>query len=188
MSNCVETIITENLEFCADNEVVAGISPVAIYACPVKDFTEIQKPKALNVAVSLEEAGTIDGSHTFTAPKGFFKIDILPDTGLVESANEGEKGAKSNTNSFSGTLAGTDAKKVGFIRKYQNQPMIFIVTENDGTKKQIGSEVSPAYMSEGSQNSGQKAGDVKGTVVKFTDVQAYPAPVYTGTITEFTPA
>ena len=187
MAECVDTIVTENMDFCADQENPAGVSPVEIFACRVKDFETIGAPAALNVATTLEEAGTISDPHTFTGDNGFFKISILPDTGLVETANQGEKGSKTNSNSFGGTLPGTGAKVTGFVRKYQNVGMIFLVTQINGEVKQIGSKISPAYLSEASGNSGIKPGDVQGTPVKFTDVQAYPAPVYTGAITEFTP-
>jgi hypothetical protein len=185
---CNETIVTENMDYCPDQENAAGVSPVEIYAAKVADFLSIKKPPALNVATSLAEAATIVGPHTFTPPKGFFKINVLPETGNVETANEGEKGSKTNRNSFAGTLPGVNARNKGFIRKYQNVGMIFLVTDVNGIIHQIGSEVSPAYMTEATPNTGQKAGDVNGIPVKFEDVQAYPAPVYTGTITEFTPA
>lgn len=185
---CVDTIVTENLDYCVDLETVAGISPTEIYCARVSDFETIVALPALDVATTLEEAGTIAGPHTFPAGKGFFKIGILSETGLVENANEGEKGSKSNRNSFSGTLPGTSATVAGFIRKYQNQPMIFLVSQVDGVIKQIGSKASPAFLSEASGSSGQKIGDVNGTPVKFEAVNVCPPPTYTGAITEFTPA
>ena len=188
MPTCSDTIVTENIVFCADQENAAGVSPVEIYAARVQDFLTIEKPLALGVAVSLAEAGSITTAHTFTPPKGFFKLNILPDTGVVETANEGEKGAKTNTNSFGGTLPGNSERNVGFIRKYQNVGMIFLVTQNNGKVRQIGSQVSPAYLTEASGSTGLKAGDINGIPVKFSDTQAYPAPVYTAAITEFTPA
>lgn len=185
---CTDTIITENIDFCADQENAAGVSSVSIWAARVSDFLAIIKPPALGVATSLSEAATIVGPHTFTSPAGFFKLNILPNTGLVESTNEGEPGAKTNTNSFGGTLPGITARNLGFIRKYQNVGMIFLVTQIDGKIRQIGSEDSPAYLTEASGSTGQKAGDINGIPVKFTDTQAYQAPIYTGVITEFTPA
>lgn len=185
---CTDTIATENIDYCPDQETAAGVSPVSIWAGRVSDFLAIIKPPALSAALTLGEAATITGPHTFTPPKGFFKINILPDTGLVESTNEGEKGSKTNTNSFSGTLPGITARNLGFVRKYQNVGMIFLVTQTDGIIRQIGSEVQPAFLSEASGTTGQKAGDVNGIPVKFTDTQAYQAPIYSGTITEFTPA
>jgi len=185
---CVDTIATENIDFCADQENPAGISPVEIYAARVIDFETIIKPAALGVATTLELAGSIVDPHAFPAGKGFFKINILPDTGSVETTNEGEKGSKTNTNVFSGTLPGNSARNIGFIRKYQNVGMIFLVKQINGEIRQIGSEDSPAYLTEASGTTGLKAGDINGMPVKFADVQSYPAPVYTGTITEFTPA
>ena len=43
-------------------------------------------------------------------------------------------------------------------------------------------------MTEATPSTGTKAGDLVGIPVKFADVQGCPAPDYTGTITEFTPA
>ncbi len=187
MPDCIDTIVTDNMDYCPDQENPAGVSPVEIFAARVADFDEIMAPPALNVATTLEEAGTIVGPHTFTPPKGFFKITVLPETGMVDTQNQGEKGSKSNVNNFAGTLPGTSAKVTGFIRKYQNVGMIFLVTQVNGEIKQIGSKNSPAYLSEATGSSGVKPGDVHGTPIKFSDVQAYPAPVYTGTITEFVP-
>jgi hypothetical protein len=184
---CTDTIVTDNIDYCPEDENPSGVSPVEIYAARVSDFENLIAPPLLSVATTLADAATIAGPHTFPTGKGFFKINILPDTGLVETANEGEKGSKSNANSFAGTLPGTGAKVGGFIRKYQNVGMVFLVTQVNGDIKQIGSKISPAYLSEASGSTGQAVGDVHGTPIRFTDVQAYPAPVYTGAITEFTP-
>lgn len=188
MSTCTDTIVTENLDFCANAENMPGVSSINIFACRVTDFTSIAALPALGDATSLEEAATIVGPHTFEGTKGFFKISILPETGMVESPSEGEKGSKSVTNTFSGTLPGLSARNKGFIRKYQNVPMIFIIPQLNGDKVQLGSELSPAYLSESTPTTGAKAGDVVGIPIKFTDTAFCPAPVYTGVITEFTPA
>ena len=183
-----DTIVTDNLDFCANAENVPGVSPINIFACPVSEFETIIALPAKDAVTSLEEAATIAGPHTFATGKGFFKISVLPETGMVESAAEGEKGSKSITNTFSGTLPNITAKSKGFIRKYQNVPMIFIIPQLNGDKVQLGSETSPAFMTEATPSTGAAAGDVVGIPVKFADVQGCPAPVYTGTITEFTPA
>jgi len=187
MATCSDTILTENIDFCADQENAAGVSSVEIFACRVQDFLTIAEPPALGTAVSLAEAATIATAHTFAVGKGFFKINVLPHTGLVDFEPQGEPGSKTNVNSFSGTLPGISARNKGFIRKYQNIGMIFIVTQITGEKVQIGSKVSPAYLTEAPGTSGQKPGDVSGISVKFSDTQAYPAPTYASTITEFTP-
>lgn len=188
MADCTDSIALENIDFCPTDEIAAGVSEVEIYAAPVSSFDSIIAPPALNVATTLDAAATITGPHTFTAPAGFFKLNILPDTGLVESAMVGEKGSKSFANSFSGTLPGNSARNLGFGRKFKNVGMIFLVKQTNGEVRQIGSAVKPAYMEEYNGTSGAKAEDINGIPYKFSDVQAYPAPIYSGVITEFTPA
>tara|TARA_R110002096_G_C14661308_1_gene728000 strand:+ start:5310 stop:5870 length:561 start_codon:yes stop_codon:yes gene_type:complete len=183
----LDTIALENMDFCANAESIPGVSPMDIYACPVSEFEAIIGLPAKDAVTTLEAAATIVGPHTFGAGKGFFKIAILPETGMVESSTEGEKGGKSIVNSFAATLPNISAKSKGFIRKFKNIPMIFIIPQLNGDNVQLGSAKSPAFMTEGTPSTGAKAGDPIGIPLKFADVQDCPAPVYTGTITEFTP-
>ncbi len=187
MPNCEDTIPLENVEFCPTDEIAAGVSETGVYGASIYDFAPggIKKPADLETATSLEAAGTIADSHIFKEGRGFHKIYINPDTGMVDSAHAGEKGNLSLTNSLTGSLQGTGAKIVGYTRKYKNTPMIYIVKEKNGDVKQIGSELVPAYMSEIAGTSGQKPGDVKATTVKISDTQPYMAPHYAGTIQEF---
>lgn len=185
MPNCVDPIPLENIDFCPTQETAPGISEVGVYVAPVTDFETIEKPLELDAGTDLESVATISGAHTFKTDKGFFKVYINPDTGLVETAHGGEKGNISFNNSITGTLQGTGPLVAGFLRKYKNMPLIIIVKERSGNVKQIGSELSPAYLIEVTGTSGQKVGDNKNTIVKFQDTQNYPAPEYAGTIQEF---
>lgn len=188
MPTCEDAIPLENLDFCPTAEVAAGVSEVGVYIASHFDFEEIKEPPGLDTGTSLEDIGTIAEAHTFKAGRGFFKVYINPDSGLVDGAQVGEKGNLSIQNNFGFSLQGTGAKVVGLVRKYKNMPIIAIVKERDGNIKQLGSKLSPAYLLEVAPSSGQKPGDPKVTTFKFTDVQNYPAPIYAGTITEFTPA
>ncbi len=183
--DCEDVIPIENLDSCPSDEVAAGISEVGVYASPVRDFLVIAAPKDLKTAVTNEELAKIAEAHTFKEGKGFHKVAFIPDTGMVETAHVGEKGNLSFQNSLGGQLKGTGAKTAGYLRRYKNEAMIYIVRERNGDVKQIGSELSPAYLIETAATSGQKAGDIKGTTVKFQDNQNYPAPEYAGTIQEF---
>ena len=133
----------------------------------------------------MEEAATIAAAHVFKADRGFHKVYINPDSGLVETAQVGEKGNLSFQNSLTGALQGTGAKTAGWLRKYKNTPLIAVVKEKNGNIKQIGSELVPAYINEVTGTSGQAPGDSKNTQVIIRDTQNYPAPEYAGTITEF---
>ena len=187
MASCKEPIIVENIDFCPIDETASGTSEVEIYGAYIQDFKSIAAPPKLADANTFAEAATIKGSHEFKEGRGFFKISILPDTGMIESAIAGEKGSKSFTNSFSGTIPGTSARNIGFARYSKNAPMIFVIAQTDGLYKQIGSQVKPAYLEDYTATSGAKAEDVHGITFKISDVQAYLAPLYLGTLTEFTP-
>lgn len=182
---CEDVIPIENLDSCPSDEVAAGISEVGVYGSPVRDFLTIAAPKNFSTAASNEELAAIAEAHTFSEGKGFHKVAFIPDTGMVETAHVGEKGNISFQNGIGGQLKGTNPKVAGYLRRYKNEPMIYIVKEKNGDIKQIGSELSPAYLIEVAGTSGQKAGDVKGTTVKFQDTQNYPAPNYDGAIQEF---
>lgn len=182
------SIPLENIEFCPSDEVNAGVSEVGVYAASISELDVISKPADLDAGTSLEDVATIATVHTFkdAVNGGFHKLQINPDSGMVETAQLGEKGNLSFQNSFTFALRGTSAKVAGYARKYKNEPMIFIVKEKNGDVKQIGSEDAPAYMAELTGGSGQAPGDVKQTQFIIRDTQNYPAPEYAGTITEFT--
>jgi hypothetical protein len=183
---CTDNIVSENLDYCPTDEIAAGVSEVEIYAAFVSDFDVIQEPAALSAATSYAEAATIDVAHTFPLNGGFFKLNVLPDTGNVESQLVGPKGSKSYTNVFTGTLPGTSARNLGFGRKAKNAGMIFLVKQTNGDIRQIGSATKPAYFEEFNANSGTTAEDVNGVPFSIQDTQPYPAPIYNSTITEFT--
>lgn len=185
MPNCEDVIPLENIDYCPNEEIVAGVAETGVFAASVYDFLTIAKPLDLKTGTSLESLATIAEAHTFKEGRGFHRIYLDPDTGMVDTAQVGEKGNLNFNNSFTGGLQGTGAKNAGYVRKYKSTPMIFVVKEKDGHIKQIGSELSPAYMTEVTASSGQKAGDVKRTTIKLMDTSPYPAPEYAGVITEF---
>lgn len=185
MQNCEDAIPLENLDYCTTQEVAAGVSEVGVYGAAISDFYTIQKPASLTDATDLEDLATITAAHIFKENRGFHRIYINPDSGLVESTQAGEKGNLSIQNSFMGSLQGTGAKTAGYVRKYKNVPMIFIIKEKSGDIKQIGSELSPAYFSETNATSGQKPGDTKQTTIKIMATENHPAVQYDGTIQEF---
>ena len=182
---CTDVIPLENLDFCPTDEVAPGVSEVGVFAAAISDFETIAKPADLKTGTTLESIASVEAAHVFKLDRGFHKVYVNPDTGIVDTAQVGEKGNISFQNSFSGALQGTSAKVAGYLRTYKNTPMIFIVKEKNGDVKQIGSELSPAYLSETTGTSGSKPGDVKATTVKFMDTQNYPAPQYDGAIQEF---
>jgi hypothetical protein len=184
---CDDNIPLENLDYCSNDEVAPGVSEVEVYFASISDFQEIASVPKMSEGTDLESLGTIAEAHTFKEGLGFHKVYIKPDTGLVDGAQAGEKGGLSIVNNFGGVLPSTGARTGGWIRKYLNRPVIALVTERTGLVKQIGSKLSPAYMTEVTPTGGQKSGDSVGVTIKISDSTGSIAPVYVGTIEQFTP-
>lgn len=185
MAECLDPVPLENLDYCPNDETAPGVSEVGVYVASITDFTTIEAVPKLSEGTTLDSLATIAAAHTFPEGKGFHKLYIKPDTGLVDGAQAGEKGNLSVANSFTGVIPSTGAKAAGWVRKYLNRPLIVIVTERTGVMKQLGSRLSPAYMSEVTHTGGQKPGDATGITVKITDSAGSPAPVYSATVQEF---
>ena len=184
MSDCTDTIALENLDFCPNDEIVAGISELEIFGAAVSDFETIATPPDLKTATTLEEAATITEAHVFKEGRGFHRMEIFSDTGAVENTQLGEKGGLGAQNSLKGAIP-NNTKGKGYLRKYKNQAMIFLVREKTGNLVQLGSRNSPARLSEFTGTTGTAPGDAKNIQVVFMDSQPYLAPEYKGTIQEF---
>lgn len=187
MSTCTNNIADENIDYCPNDEIAAGVNEVEIYGAYVSDFDVIQSVPALDAATTLEGAAIISETHTFKTDKGFHKLNVLPDTGNVESPLIGNKGSKSVNNRFSGTLPGTSARNKGYGRLVKNAPMVYLVKVRTGEFVQIGGVNGAAYFEEYGPNTGTAPEDVNGTPFVISAIDVVAAPVYTGTITEFTP-
>lgn len=187
MAECTDPIPLENLDYCQTDELLPGVVETEVYAALTDDFETIAYTPKYSEGTDLASLGTISEAHTFVSDKGFHRVRVRVDTGLVDGAQVGSKATLNIQNNFTGVIPSTDAAAVGWVRKHLNRPMIIIVKERSGKLKQLGSANSPAYMLEVTPTSGAAPGDAKGITVKFTDTQLHPAPVFEGTITEFTP-
>lgn len=182
--DCIDSIELENLDICSNEESLPGVNELEIYGAPVKDFEVIAEPPKLSEATSYKEAGTISESHIFKEGKGFHRLQIFANTGTVDSAQIGEVGRLGSQNSLTGAIP-NDARSKGYLRRHQNQAMIYIVRDRDGKLVQLGSKNSAARVAEFTGTTGTAPGDAKNIQVIFRDSQPFAAPQYDGTIQEF---
>lgn len=183
MSQCTDPIVDENIDYCPNDEIASGVNETEIYGAKVSDFLEIKSVPALADATTHKEAATIAGTHTFKPGKGFHKLNVIPDTGNVESPLVGSKGSKSVNNRFAGTLPSTSARNKGYGRRHKNAPMVYLVKVRTGEMVQIGGVNGGAYFEEYSPNTGTAPEDVNGIPFVISAIDVVAAPVYTGTIT-----
>lgn len=186
MPGCFDDVVNESLDFCLNAEIQAGVSEVGVFYAKHSDALVIPEPLKIGaVGANFETVVTVTADITFTAGKGFGKILVQPDTGEVLLSLVGNKGNKKTKNSFNFYVASNDKKLLGFVRTFKNIPMIYIVTERDGQKRQIGDKHNPAYMLEVAATTGKGGEDDKGT--QFT-IESFGVPiVYEGVITEYVP-
>jgi hypothetical protein len=164
---------------------VGGIQHTQIYFAAYDWFAAngIKKPKSHLAATTLAELATISDDHAFKTGYGFMKFRATPKTGNIESPSAGEADGKVANNTFSFMMPGTKAEVLGFRRKFQNRDGIWLVKEEDGTIRQLGSEAIPAIMETvtGTLGGGGHDGK-KGTTFEIVDFNAVAAPIYTGSI------
>lgn len=164
---------------------VGGVRHQDIYFAASDWFAAngIKAPKSFSVATALEDLATISETHAFKTGYGFMKITATPKTGNIESPQAGEDDGKVFNNTLAFVKPGSKGEVLGFQRKFQNRDGIWLVKEVDGTVRQIGSEAIPARMSAVTNSLGGGGHDgKKGATFEIMDFQAYPAPIYTGTI------
>lgn len=182
MAGCFENVENESLDACVNAEIQAGVSEVGVYYTPFEFLNNIPMPKNIgDEGYDFESAVTVEEDLEFVAGKGFGKITVQSDTGEVRLELPGNKGNKKTKSVFEFTVAGNNKKTLGFLRTMKNIPMLFVVTERDGQKRQIGDKYNPAYMMEVAGTTGKTGEDDK--AVTFT-IEAYGVPiVYEGVIT-----
>lgn len=182
MSDCIDQIANEDIGYCPSDEPTGGVSPVDGYLADISWVKEEAKLKEFKEATSYDELATIVGTHTFADGKGFLQVQILPETGEVNANGVGQKGQKSFVNEYSGTISGIGKKPSGFMRYWKNRNLIYIVRDNNGVLRQIGSVANPATFEELNLLSGKKGDDLVGVNFKVSAPSKAAAPIYEGTI------
>lgn len=171
-------------ESCKTNTAGTG---VVLKWAPVSYFDAIAKATAASAAATADEIVKITTAHTFLTGKGFHNLEVVMNTGGVESNSVGEIAGKSFEHMAKGFVSNNDPLNLGLLTKLASCKYILLVPEitEDGTVyRQIGNEDRPGYCEDNSYNSGTAAADRRGTTVSFkSDGNATHAPFYSGTIT-----
>lgn len=168
----------------ASCEPVSGLDTV-MYIAPKADFATMADPPAFDAEGTLASKVTIATAHTFAEGKGFTKLKVVTETGTINTTMIGEKKRRLFQNELTAQIAGSEASVLGFMRMVKNGDFIVLVEEvGTGNIRQFGSNQFAAEFTALTQA-------IEGTVegnnsLTFTvqDKQKWPAPVYTGDITE----
>ena len=168
-------------------EPVAGLAANA-YIALRSDFDALNDPPGIcssGAGADLESVATIGVDHTFLASKGFVKVKCIPETGNIQTTLLGERRRRLFQNQLVVEIEGSEAKTLGFLRNIKNADLVILVEEfGSGRIRQFGSDRLAAWI-EGVDSLIEAAVEGKNSAtITFLDKQKYPAPVYTGVITE----
>jgi hypothetical protein len=177
------TINTEDVggESC---EPVGGIN-IDIYYALRSDFETVIDPPAFGAAGTYATKAAIATAHTFKPGKGFNKITVASKTGTIKSTGSGERKRKGFTNEFVGQIQGSEAVVLGFMRMVKNADYIVLAEEaGSGRLRQLGSSRSFAEFT--ALEHSIEADMLGNNACTFTiqDTQLWPAPIYSGTVTQ----
>lgn len=172
------------IEVCQSN---VGGTGVELLWAPISYFDTIAAPVGLATATTADQIVSITTAHTFVAGKGFHKMDVLIDTGAVESNAVGDIGGKSFEHICKGFVSNNGALNTGLLTMLASCKYMFLVPENTANGvvyRQIGNKQRPAFCETNDYKSGEAAADRRGTSVAFkSNGHGIHVPFYSATIT-----
>lgn len=181
---CFDNTPLEHIDAC-NAELVSGIAEAEVYAAIASHIDADQVPPAIDTAnATLSDLATISADITMVSGKGFFKLAVQSETGEIKDELVGNKGNKKVKSTFDFFVANTDAQNIGFIRRFKNIPMVFLVKEKSGRVRKLGSKSVPIFMEAANMTTGKGAEDDTGMQITLSVVSSMPAPVYTGAIAQ----
>jgi hypothetical protein len=144
----------------------------------------------LDEATDIDDLQVLTGSLAMKEGKKFFTGYMTPDTGAVTSNDQGEVDGVSQKHVFKLFHPKMAARLLGFIRATNNQGMVFVVPDANGTHFMIGNEQFPALKDpSGEAGTGEGTAGRNGATLSFFSYGKGPVPILPDTITvPLTPA
>ncbi|MGV3588593.1 MAG: hypothetical protein ACO1OF_16425 [Adhaeribacter sp.] len=143
-----------------------------ILCCPASDVEIIPAPAA--------DSQTVATDIKCKLGKKFTRIYFTLDTAKLDDTEVGERDCASFENSLEWFTPGTSDELLYLKRKLNNGGFIYIVEDNNGVKRIVGSKHYPAYREPGSVNSGAGPKDKRGATFKVKSAAPHAAYIYTG--------
>ncbi|QWA38865.1 hypothetical protein [Chryseobacterium sp. ZHDP1] len=175
--NCsFETVRTENLGFCPNEEVVGGVKAEVAHI-PMAQLQTITKP-TITEDTTYEDSIKIPNTGLVPVTgKGFKKMTLTIDENELKSNLVGNKGNLKDQAQFDGMLPNFIAKTQGFIKRHKNTPMCYVITDSTGKKWVL----LDAYMTKADSTTAKKYEESAGTA--FNVISNGPLYSYEGTLT-----
>lgn len=135
-------------------------------------------------AVTLEEIVTIPiaDEFAFHPGKSFKKLYCTLETGELKYSLIGARDSKSFSNSMEVSYPSNDEKITGFVAAASNADLVFLVREQNGRVKVLGTPKYPAMLETAEGTTGKLIEDGNVLVQTYMSKSPIPAPVYKGPI------
>lgn len=176
---CFDDVAHENIDFCPNEEISAGTSTRGFYV-PAAFLETMTLPATTG---DYEADITIPaGNISLSADKGWKGIDLQVDESELKSTLVGNRGNKKSKGQFDCYIPGFRPKVIGFLDKYKNVPLVFVIPDSNGVKWVIGTKLNPAYIESAEGTTGKKYEDNSG--VQTTIAANSKLHIYAGDIVE----
>lgn len=157
-----------------------GLQPVGHFGF-IEDVATFPVTPDTEAAADFAGLVTIDGDIVMKPGKTMYAMAGELETAGLDGETIGERGSQSKSIKMTWFLPSTEPANLGAAKYFMNRRMFFIVKEQNGQNRVVGSVRFPASVAS-TDTTGTKVADPRGVTLEVTTYGCGPAPVYTGTI------
>lgn len=180
--DCTNNRLYNSVGWCDGKQVLPGLRK-RVFFIPKADVASYPKLPDMSEENTLKTVSTLKDNFVLNADKKWLYLDVLQSKSDISSESQGEYPSISFLNKATFFYADTDEEVTGFCRMAASDDLLFLVQQNNGKFRLIGSELYDRTVVKPSQSSGKgiTATDA-GTTLEVQASDNCPAPFYVGKI------
>lgn len=182
VKKCVSNKLYGSLAWCDGASTRPGIRR-NVYYIPRRDIVKWPVLPALSGEQAMATAAVMTGDFTLAESKKWLRLDVLTTKSDVTSETQGEYPNFTSLNKATLFYGDTNEEATGFCRLAIQDDLIYLVQQQNGKFRVLGSEFYGNTETKVSQKQGQgiTASDM-GTTIEIQCSDECPAPYYPGKI------
>lgn len=182
VEKCVSNKLYGSLAWCDGASTRPGIRR-NVYYIPRRDIVKWPVLPALSGKQAMATAAVMTGDFTLAESKKWLRLDVLTTKSDVTSETQGEYPNFTSLNKATLFYGDTNEEATGFCRLAIQDDLIYLVQQQNGKFRVLGSEFYGNTETKVSQKQGQgiTASDM-GTTIEIQCSDECPAPYYPGKI------
>ncbi|MCQ2257595.1 MAG: hypothetical protein MJZ41_06325 [Bacteroidaceae bacterium] len=144
MANCVDLADIMEAVSCADSDNIAGVAQEIEIGFHEDVTSYPDKPSSSSGAMSMEDAGELDGDLTIKSGAKTCKFTFTDGTGEFTMTEQGEAGGENVLYKATFERAKMSSAVFGFLNATRGRKLWAVVTDKNGTKYLLGDDVNHA--------------------------------------------